>query len=248
MAENRPVGSPADELLQTFIDATVVVPQVPYGGVIEVGDKVVSLVDQGLLTVHGYAEMTLEGSRLRHAAQETVRVHGDASVPNNQGLRKGLPLAWELVQSGFVHGVALLRDGNDAVRTESILPVSPLEVTRVDDFLSHARNRTFVRALFDAARHRLAEHDVTEELERYQLAIAGISREYVDTPATDTVALTAKQGELNVQRGMLMGVAGPAIHEALAPYAGRPGVMAFAGAIACAKPSDALFRKYGLLN
>lgn len=242
-------GPALDQINQRFLDATVDVPQVPYGGVVEVGDLAVDLLDRGELDWYAFGLESLAGLRLRHAIAETIREHGAAGVPNNEGLRRSMPFAYELVTSGVVHGIHLLREGDDSAQTREILPVDPREVASSAAFLTSADNRSYVRGLFAAVRTRLArtdvppEQNVVAELDRYRPAIADISTRYMGLH--DGISQGAKQRELVLERDKLMAVAGPAIHEALAPFAAeRAGVRAFAGALACFDPSPQLYRKH----
>jgi hypothetical protein len=242
-------GAPLDQINQRFLDATVDVPQVPYGGIIEVGDLAVDLLDRGQLDWRTFGTTPLAGTRLRHAVAETVRQHGTAQVPNNEGLARNLPFAYELVVAGTVHAIDVLRRGDDSVQTSVIMPVSRTEVETSSEFLSDSGNRGLVRGMFEAVRLRLGRTDlpddqnVVNELARYQPAIAVISQRYMGR--SDTFARAEKQAELMGERERLMAVAGPAIHEALAPFATeRPGVQAFAGALACSVPSRQLVNKH----
>jgi hypothetical protein len=230
---------------KVIVDVTVEVPQVPYAGIVAAGLNVLDRMDADDIDFRaeaGAAQMTPD--QMRAAMAETRRIHAEHGV-SDKGLREGMPFAYELVWSGLVHSVAVLAGRDDTVETQTIGPINPAEVETAATFLDEAPNRSLVRRLFTAIKDRVGQSDVTDKLPGYRDGIAAVSQKYAGQDHRDPAVIAAKQGELGAYRGDLMSTVGPAIHEAVAPMAEEhPGVMAFAGAVACAMPDGALFAKH----
>jgi hypothetical protein len=248
-------------ILNKFDEATRQVAQLPYNGVIEVGDAVVAAADAGnpheVLTIFSGLSLRRGTPEYIEALTRTIEAHDAQGVSNNRGLGSSLGMVMELVQSNFFRGVALLSRGDDTVETPTIEPLNPDDVNEAIAFLVEAPNRQLVRSLFGAVRERLAgSAEVGRRLPVYMHNIAEISGKYwplIRDARNDPARLKelddAKAVKLNAQRDLLMSVVVPEIFAAVEPYADRSaGVRAFAGAVACAAPSRAMLDKYPRQN
>ena len=230
-----------ESAIDAFNIATEKVAQVPVQGIVDVARFVVSHATSGEDWTR-YASADLTAEELPQAMGSAGAQHRDFSV-SVTGLARKMRFAHELVRSGANRAIAVLSRGDDSVETHTIRPVDAGEVAEAATYLNDEGNRSFVTRLFTAVQARLDQDDVRAAVVPYHDGISAISQRFAGV--TDPEALREKAELLNAQRGQFMSVAGPAVFEALTPFAEeRPGVMAFAGAVACGIPDQALFDKY----
>lgn len=231
-------------------------PLLPYQGMVDAGIALVDGVGDGRFSVADFAAVSLQPGTAEYdyALGRALFAHSLADVPTttNHHLETGLGLAMEIVQSGAVRAIALLSRGDDSVETAAIGPLDPADAEEAATFLADAGNRALVRGLFTAVKERLGRARYLQgELREYRSAIVRISQRWEDfltheMRSAEDIALASSQraAELQEERGDMMNAIRLELCLALEHEAGRPGVEAFAGVLACDIPSPELVAKY----
>ncbi len=225
------LDDPESEILRA---ATVRMAQLPLGGIAEMGTYAAAS-DTG--TFRRYATSSLTQQRLRPLLTGTLSVHSELDI-HNLNLRRGLPFAWELVQSGVVNAICRLAEKDDSVVTPSLGILRPGQVETAAAFLESTDNplgvpnRLVVAGLFAAVDAKLRGPDGRAAIDTYHDAIRAAAKD-----ADDPI------GAKNQARGDGMDNLAPLVHEALEPFESIPGVQAFAGAL-CAPVDPTLIAKH----
>lgn len=225
------LDDPESEILRT---ATIRMAQLPLGGIAEMGTYAAASSPD---TFRRYATASLTGERLRPLLAGTVSVHAELDI-NNLDLRKGLPFAWELVQSGVVNAICQLGRSDNGAATPTLGELNADTIEEAAVFLEATDNplgvpnRLIVAGLFAAVDAKLRGPDGRAAIDPYHEAIRVAAKD-PDDPI----------GAKNRARGEGMSHLAPLVHEALEPFAAVPGVRAFAGAL-CAPVDPSLIAKH----
>lgn len=225
------LDDPESEIIRT---ATIRMAQLPLGGIAEMGTyAAASSVD----TFRRYATSSLTGERLRPLLAGTIAVHEELDI-NNLSLRRGLPFAWELVQSGIVNALCRLADGDNSAATPTLGEITQDQVDKAADYLESTDNplgvpnRLVAAGLFAVVDAKLRGSDGRAAIDPYHDAIRVAAKD-PDDPI----------GAKNRARGEGMSHLAPLVHEALEPFEAVPGIQAFAGAL-CAPVDPVLIDKH----
>ncbi len=225
------LDDPESEILRA---ATIRMAQLPLGGIAEMGTYASASSSD---VFRRYATSSLTGDRLRPLLERTVSVHGELGI-HNLNLRKGLPFAWELVQSGVVNAICRLADADNDAVTPTLGEITPGMVDKAADYLEATDNplgvpnRLIASGLFAAVDAKLRSTEGRAAIDPYHDAIRAAARDPLDPI-----------GAKNLARGDGMASLAPLVHEVLAPYETIPGIQAFAGAL-CAPVDPALLAKH----